>query len=355
LLSIRAEPPEQLLPLSPTGQVVLDGGINLSALLFGDGGVCTTDGGCLVTLPFGDGGITLDAWSDGGVTFTDGGPLPFLGGPAQIKPVTLTGLVADPEGGGRPIHYTFSVCAHLDPNNRCDPDAPGYQLITDQTLTVTSISNEMSATFTPSAELLTQAVQLDPYHAFGGLPLQTQLEVQAGNEHVVATKFVVFTPPYGTAPVIPNTNPQIDGLQLDGSEWSATNPPTVVGGALGSGNGNPRGGGSVNFPDGGGGHDIAPEFDVASQEVYTHPTFTGGIVTLHEAFRFNFFATLGSFNPAVSGGVSNGITNNTNPKTDSHWRPDQNDGEQDVTFWVVVRDGRGGENWIVRRAHFTPQ
>jgi hypothetical protein len=40
---------------------------------------------------------------------------------------------------------------------------------------------------------------------------------------------------------------------------------------------------------------------------------------------------------------------------DNTWKPDPTaTTEQDVTFTFVVRDGRGGESWLTRTAHWTP-
>ncbi|MGZ3460316.1 MAG: hypothetical protein ACXU86_17650, partial [Archangium sp.] len=36
------------------------------------------------------------------------------------------------------------------------------------------------------------------------------------------------------------------------------------------------------------------------------------------------------------------------------WKPPQDAQAQEVRFWVVVRDGRGGESWVARTVKYTP-
>ncbi len=39
----------------------------------------------------------------------------------------------------------------------------------------------------------------------------------------------------------------------------------------------------------------------------------------------------------------------------SEWTPSRTSTEPlDVDFWFVVRDGRGGQSWLRRQAHWTP-
>jgi hypothetical protein len=36
------------------------------------------------------------------------------------------------------------------------------------------------------------------------------------------------------------------------------------------------------------------------------------------------------------------------------WEPEEGAAAQDVTFYAVVRDGRGGSSWVMRRARWSP-
>jgi hypothetical protein len=372
MLAIRAEPPEQLIALSfgpPRGGGGLDAGAPRDAGAPGpsDGGFAGFDAG---PLAFPDGGFDVCAilglLSDGGIHLPpgfdagdvsqldagcalpgDGGGLPF----SPFKPVTVTALIADPQGAGRPIHYKFEVCPHLDTNERCDPASAEYANFAEGDLTVTGVSNEISATFTPSLALITQAIQQDAFKGFGGLPLPVVLTVTAGSEKVIGNKLVVFTAPFGTKPIVPNTNPEIEGVLADDAGWTADAPPTFTPKEATS---TTTGGGGAKLT---GGIDVLPLFDAGTQEKYFRYTFSGQEVDLQEAFRFNFFATAGTFNPFGTGGLNvRAITNGSTepPPYDTLWFADQGQATQDVTYWIVVRDGRGGENWIVRQAHFQP-
>ena len=48
-----------------------------------------------------------------------------------------------------------------------------------------------------------------------------------------------------------------------------------------------------------------------------------------------------------------GTSANQGQSTAVEWQPSPGDPTQRVHFWIVVRDGRGGEAWVERLARYT--
>ena len=291
LLAMRADPPEQVFALP----FALDAG----ALIGADGGLDPSAAGALAGL--------------------------------QLAPVTVTALIADPAGNGRPIHYDFAYCSALV-DNRCRLTDPNAFVVGAGDVTPDAGWAELSATFTPKLAVLAAAVQADPYHGFGFLPLPVELTLTAGNEEVVGFKRVLLTVVFQGEPVpTPNQNPFIPELLIDGAAWSASGPIALEGRQS---------------------HTVSPVLVPGAEERYQRPQFAGGSLSFRESWRYNFFATAGGFSPFGSGGQSN-VTGSKNP-TESVWAPRTEDGAGRVNYFVVVRDGRGGEGWTVRTADFAP-
>jgi len=278
--------------------------------------------------------IPLDPQS-GGLFLDDGGISPAAAAALatiQVKPITVTALVADPHGAGRAIHYQYSVCAVLDDDGRCDPSAPQSQVLDEGLFTPDGGWGELRTTFTPSLALLGTAVQRDAYHGFDFLPVPVQLALTTPDDEVVGIKRLVFTVVFqGQAVPTPNQNPFLPAVDLDGQVWSASAAPTLPGRR---------------------GYEVAPVIPTAAEETYTREKFDGSALTFQESWRDDFFATAGGWSSLSGGGQSN-LTGNAAP-TDSTWTPKADDGPQPVTFFVVVRDGRGGTGWAVRSALFAP-
>lgn len=294
MLGIRAEPPEQVFALP----ISLDAG---PSLIEADGGISPDVALALASI--------------------------------QVQPVTVRALVADPDGGGRNIHYQFAVCDALSGDGgRCDLSQPNAYAFKEGDYAPDAGWAELSATFTPKLSLLAAAVQADPYHGFGFLPLPVQLIVHAGDEEVVGFKRVLFTVSFQGEPTpTPNQNPFIPAVFLDGDVWSATVPPVLADRCA---------------------HAIAPVVVDGGQETYSRQKFDGSSIQFRESWRYNFFATGGGFTAAATGGAG-GILGTPQP-TDTTWQPDDGEAPGEVTYFLVVRDGRGGEGWTVREARFAP-
>jgi hypothetical protein len=276
------------------------------------------------------------------VLYPDGGGLPSL-------PITLTALVANPDAGNTPISWEWDVCAILNTSttpaaspinntvtNSCLPNSPGFATLATGTVTAPNGWTEVSTTFTASTALLTQAIALDPYHGLDGLWLPVQLSLTMGSQSVVGDKYVVYTPPFPGITYVPAKNPILSGVSVDGVVWPDAGVLALSG---------------ANMPDGG--FEVLPLFDAGQEVSYTEPSFTGQPLTFTESWRFDFFGTMGDFNPSDTGGTSP-ILGDVQNALDSRWKPPQGTPEQDVLFWMVTRTGRGGESWLARTAHYTP-
>ncbi|MBS2026471.1 MAG: hypothetical protein JST54_01095 [Deltaproteobacteria bacterium] len=276
-----------------------------------------------------DGGGLFDA--DGGVD--PNAIFAISAALSSVQPITVTSLIADPDGGGRSIHYQYAICAKFGDGGRCDLTEQNSYALSEGDLVPDGGWAELPVTFTPKLELMAAALSDDPYFGAGGfITVPVQLHIKAGDEEVYGYKRLVFTIVLiGDASQTPNQNPYIPALNLDGDIWSDTLPPVLVDRRA---------------------YDIAPVIPTAAEEAYSRPLFTGGEISFHESWRYNFFATAGGFSSFGSGGSSN-IGSGDNP-TDSKWTPKASDGPQNVTYFVVVRDGRGGEGWTVRTAQFAP-
>jgi len=77
-----------------------------------------------------------------------------------------------------------------------------------------------------------------------------------------------------------------------------------------------------------------------------------------ETLRYRFFATAGSFAPAVTSSEPDPGFVPTGPiHIESKYQlpaPDQIGAELLVTIWIVVRDDRGGESWAQRTLRLQP-
>ena len=269
---------------------------------------------------------------------------------SATTPVQVTALVADPYGGGRPIAYTFAVCAKLDtgtsggggggPPVASTSSATHRCLPTETTefASGTAVAKngwvEIAASFTASQALLGAALQLDNYHGLDGLRLPVQFTVSAGDQNIVGTKLVVYTITQGAA-YTPNVNPNLQALQVEGAPWDA-NTPFIFSHA------------DRPSKDG---WKLQPVFDANLQVTYEQASFSGSLLQFQELWLFDYFSTFGGFSPTSAGGQR--IISTVPESPDSNWLPSQDD-TGPGTFWLVVRDGRGGETWLVREAQLNP-
>ena len=134
----------------------------------------------------------------------------------------------------------------------------------------------------------------------------------------------------------PNVNPVIPGLRMNGFAWDAGDVIRVRGATAE--------------------WEVTPDDLTGLEETYVVPSLSLKPVTLVESWKISWHSTLGRFSSTTTGGTD--FTGATG-KHHSMWLPRIDGGtegipEQDVDFWAVVRDGRGGETWLNRKAHFVP-
>jgi len=244
--------------------------------------------------------------------------------------VTYRTLLVDPAGAGRPVQYTLWACA--DTEDRTCADASNRVLLAEGT----TAAGELALAIRPGAStlagdtpLLQRVQELDPYKGLGGIRMPLVLRVQAGEEVVYAQKLMVFWCPVVEG-MQANVQPVLPGLRVDGAAWTEDAPLEL------------RGAGPF----------VMTSDDVtALQETYVVPGLRLEAVTLRESWVISWHTTLGEFSPQETGGSSFG---GQEGRHRTEWEPPAGAQAQEVTFWAVVRDGRGGSSWLVRRAHWSP-
>lgn len=262
---------------------------------------------------------------------------------AYSAPVKMTWLIEDPKGEGRALGYEVLACANQN-DLKCADEGDFQQLASG-----TTDAGELSITLRPGITslpdpdgghpLLEEVQAQDGFKGAGGIlmPIVIHLlgqgRADAGAEELFAQKLMVFSYPFFPT-MKPNVNPHLPGMRFDdGGVWGETFLPQFSG-----------------HPDAG--VKLEPLGFADLQETYVVPTFELQPLTLTEAWKISWHADLGHFSPTETGGV--GLDGNEG-RHRAEWKPFSTDRtEKDVTFWFVVRDGRGGQTWISRRAHWTP-
>jgi len=258
------------------------------------------------------------------------------------SPLQFKALIADPAGQGRPIAWELWACAN--PNDRtCTTPTENQLLASGQTAVTNGLDEELTMTVQPGAvilsngpadggpePLLLQVIQDDPYHGLGGILMPVVLHLRAGAEEIYAQKLMVFSCQFFPQ-MKPNQTPVLRGFQLAGVEW-------------------PNDGGTVRAQGAG---SIQVQADDISdlEESYVVPGFDLKPVSLVESWKIDYYTTLGTFSPDETGGTN--LDGSADPNTTA-WSLPSGATEQDVNFWFVVRDGRGGESWTQRKLHYVP-
>ncbi|HUB08693.1 MAG TPA: hypothetical protein VMB50_16925 [Myxococcales bacterium] len=285
------------------------------------------------------------------------------GATMPIARVTLSALVADPGGQGRGIQAVFATCAQLDPTtHQCLPQSPDYQVIgSGAYFPDGGPAIVATAAFTPGAQLLADALALDPLHGFGYLPLPVQVTAAAGADQSIGVKTLTFSQPVtvslaldggaadggSTLTQFPEENPVLTGLTLDGAEWPVDAGPPAIGQA------------ATIQPD-------RQPFEL----VYFVPEVDGGLLPFTDVWSYEFYCTAGSFSSPRSGGgprpgfplgfglgrdagsVTVNQAGEVIPSTQVTWNADAGEPSGLVYFWVVALDGRGGVDFTQRTASY---
>ncbi|NOK15884.1 hypothetical protein [Corallococcus carmarthensis] len=244
--------------------------------------------------------------------------------------VTYRALLVDPAGEGRPIQYTLWACA--DPDDRTCENEADRALLAEGT----TVAGELTLPIRPGAArgaedrlLLERVLEEDAYQGLGGIRMPLVLRVVAGGEEVYAQKLMVFWCPVVEG-MKANEQPVLPGLRVDDVPWPEGEPLELSG------------------P----GPFVVTADDVSDREEnYVVPGLRLQAVNLKEAWEIAWYSTLGEFSLSETGGADFG---GQQGRHRVEWEPAEGATAQDVTFWAVVRDGRGGSSWLVRRARWSP-
>ncbi|MGA9525941.1 MAG: hypothetical protein WBV82_31060 [Myxococcaceae bacterium] len=253
---------------------------------------------------------------------------------AFLPPVDYRVLIVDPKGAGRTIDWELLACSTRT-NRTCSDPAERTQLASgvtgDGELKLTL--ENLALTRLPGDRLLLERVlELDQYKGLGGLWMPLHLHLKAGEEEIWVSKLMVYNCnffPGATPTMTQNVNPELPGVVLDGTEWAED---------------------EVRELSGPGPFVMHPVDFKERQEPYVVPSFELQPVQFTEAWKIAWHADLGRFSPNETGGQD--IPGEVRHRVE--WAPPGDATEQDVRFWFVVRDGRGGLSWIMRRAHYRP-
>lgn len=312
--------------------------------------------------------------------------------PANNPPITITPLIADPAGNMRPVKYTISACPN-DPfapappgggqgggafpsggarttvgSALCDENSPTTWILWDQPADAGT-----SVTVQPTADQLKQAFMQDVFpDQYGnlhggfdlGMPFTFDIKVDAGTpdtgiEEIRAIKRVLYWARRIDPAQTPNQTPQmamLDSFLLrDETTFTPIDQPKTL---------------DENMP---------REEPAGTTAIWIRPApataepfwttvidpDTHQAVPFHvdrETLRYRFFATAGTFSPAVTssepmpGFVPTGpipLESKLTLPTETGGLPTDSMGNSLITIWVVVRDDRGGESWLQRQLVLT--
>lgn len=242
---------------------------------------------------------------------------------AALQNVELSAFIADFGGEGRLLNYTLRVCANQGDIACADA---GSAAVLAQGVTpggVLTLSVLPAAKLTPDGNsILLQALLEDTYRGLGGVRLPLSLELTAPNDggHIYAQKLMVYSCKLFDNQRA-NVNPVLPGLLLDGHPWS------VDGGTVTRGDVTV---GPMDFRD--------------LQETYLVADFNLQPISLTENWQLTYLNSFTAFDRyQVGGGQAHGDPAQLTSVMKLNGLP-----SAPVYVMVVVRDGRGGENWLVR-------
>jgi hypothetical protein len=269
---------------------------------------------------------------------------------AFARPVEMTWLIMDPDGGNRDIAWDVRACAHQN-DLKCENQGDFVELDRG-----TTRAGELKRTLTPGFQfvdvppdagfgsgtpLLLEVGTQDTFRGIGGLRMPIVLHVKAGDEEAYAMKLMVFSC-RAFPDMKANVNPKLPGISFTTNDSRLVSDAGIVWGENDLPEFSGKDGGIVFEP--------LPfeEFE----ETYVVPSFELKPLTLVESWKLSWHADLGRISPNATGGTGLDGIESRHKVT---WSPLIADNtERDVNFWMVVRDGRGGQTWIHRKLHWKP-
>lgn len=249
--------------------------------------------------------------------------------------ITYTALIADPAGQGRPLQYRLAACANRADRD-CNDEGDFVDLESGET-----VGGEFTTTMRPGGKilddpeatpLLFEVIDFDTFKGLGGIRLPLTLELTAPDtgEKIYVQKLMVYTCQFFPS-MKQNVTPELPGVTWNGEPWAE---------------------GEVKQWQGKEEVSLEPQDFSTLQEEYVVPSLMLTPVNLTEAWKVTWTTTSGTMTPYQTGGVD---VVGEEGRHNTKWMPDQKATEPaDVTFWFIVRDGRGGMSWLKRQAHWEP-
>lgn len=246
--------------------------------------------------------------------------------PPEVDPlatIELSALVADPQGQGRELQFTWAVCLIMLGSEAMDIDCPGpdsYPLEGQGPLSELHIP-DLVAWLAEQGFPLDQIEQVPDEQIPAEMPLYVGLSVTAGNEQTRAVKRIQVRLS-GEEEL--NQNPSLTGVSLDeepvGEEVLQLSASTK--------------------------YTLAPLADEATRQTYRRANEDQDRL---EDFLFTWYSTAGEFSDRRT---ILDVDTHGNRLDENEWSlPDE---LGPATLWVVVRDGRFGTDWISRQFEIVP-
>lgn len=219
--------------------------------------------------------------------------------------VKLLALAVDPEGRDLSLEW-FQCTSPSDADHGCHTDSNATRLGTGP-----------NATLTVPADYL--AGELTAAEQRSGRILPVTLVVRAGEETVVAVKRIVVTPTPS------NHNPSITGLLLssDGTTQPLPSPWTVA----------------VESE-----YSLSVQVSDDSRETYARTDPNGATQDAKERLYVSWYLSDGSY--------KKGYLPPANDRSNTLVTPKEKPASGTLTLYFVLRDGRGGVDWMTTQATF---
>ncbi|MEZ4401095.1 MAG: hypothetical protein R3B06_13810 [Kofleriaceae bacterium] len=259
--------------------------------------------------------------------------------------VTVCAAVADPLE--RQLTFEVTVCPPTR-DLRCDPTLTQLALAPVTTIARGEVTQVACAVVPGEPALpavVRQTIERDALQGFGGVDVNLALRVVpvGGGEvdAIYAAKGLRFSAKL-PAERVANRNPEFRDLT-----GQITRPGGVVDVPIELPRGGCAVGGATTLVPSGATVKLAPHAVDGAAETYVVPTFEGGARTFTENLRFQWLATAGSYSRGDTGGPRDSAGNPavvttewTAPTVEADAPP------RPVDLWVVMRDERGGANWL---------
>lgn len=285
-------------------------------------------------LALADGGASLDLSPDAGSA-----ALAAELFQVTSRPLDFTALIADPRGAGRALEYTLSVCTEAS-DRKCETSRrsvlkTGTTTAGELSFKVQPVNDLILALQDGGTPTLLEVVQKDSFRGLGGIrvPLVLELTASESGEKIYAQKLMPYSCKFVPG-MVANVQPVLQGITVAGAEWDGGVGPTLE----------LRGTEAI---------EMVPLDFSALEEHYVLPSLQLQPVALTESWKIAHYASSGTMSPYETGGTNLG---GEESRSTFKWAPDPAALEaRDIDFYFVVRDGRGGESWLTRHAHWSPR